>query len=729
MPLLWAPKLSSYEYTSIDPLSRGFRLVRLLTPLHAFFGDTPRLEIITVDLDTACSYDTLSYAWGVEGSNLPDRKVIIETGDGQRELLVYKSLETALLNIKTNRPIFVDQLCINQHDNEEKAVQVKLMRDIYTKCYRVVVWLGPETKRSNAYFDFTRRVCEQGTLSRLMGPNRAQFKQVFDAVMDSGIEVDGSVREDRDDLLKLVSDHGSRFPLYGSKDVLDRLWFTRLWIIQEISLAPEAIFVCGSRSLCLDCFRSGMLFYTVYNTYWIGRVKTMSQREVFLRNEVLDSQNSFIRIFQERRAIHLQGQRQTLHSLVLKYSVNDVQKKIGVTKEEDRLYGIMGLAEIQSLSGIRVQYGDPQRAYTDFAAKAAAHDLDIILYNQSPKRLDLPSWVPDWSMELSIPHGYWSLQEPVYTAGGSLREAPQIDIEAGSLTVKGIIIDEIVQVGTCENERNPDRWEMEAIHYPLVKLFWDEVYDFVSRGAVEGDAELATACLLDFGLTFTELSDENPETAEQRLKAARGILVGLGQRYINDRNNLEAYSIFRIATTTMKRLNIFPWYWRPWSEMDELYLWARKPMSAFKKCIEAVFLFTVDIIGLCRASMAVILRFKLTQIKLKYSSIQFNGFDAKKICANAGLGSDVPPPDISLYSTYLGKNLGQRVYLTKRGHVGTGPRSMREGDMAVIIFGSTVPHLLRRNEEMDAWSYVGESYCYGAMDGQFSGDEVSFTII
>lgn len=729
MPLLWAPKLSSYEYTPIDPLSRGFRVVRLLPPIHALFGDTPRIEIITVDLDNACSYDTLSYAWAIEGSKEPDRKVIVETSDGQREILVYKSLEAALLNIKTNRPIFVDQLCINQHDNEEKAVQVKLMRDIYTKCYRVVVWLGPETKRSNAYFDFTRTVSEEGTLSRLMGPNRAHFKQVFDAVMDSGIEVDGSIEEDRDDLLKLVSDHGSRFPLHGSKDVLDRLWFTRLWIIQEISLAPEAILVCGSRSLCYDCFRAGMLFYTVYNTFWIGKVKTMPQSEVFLRNEILNSQNSFIRIVQERRAIHLQGQRQTLHSLVLKYSVNDVQKKIGVTKEEDRLYGIMGLAEMQSLSGIRVQYGDPQRVYTDFAAKAAVLDLDILLYSQFPKRLDLASWVPDWSMNLSIPHGYWSLQGPIYAAGGSVRAAPQIDIEGGSLTVKGIIIDEIVQVGTCEIERNPDRWEMEVTHYPTVKLFWDEAHDFVSRGAVEGDAELATACLLDFGLTFREFSDENPETAEERLKAASGLLVGLGQKQINIKNNLEAYNIFRLATTTMKRLNIFPWYWRPWSEVDELSLWARKPMSAFKKCVEAAFLFSVDIIGIFMASMALISNYKLNRLIRKYSSIQFNGLDAKKLYEDAGLGSIVPPPDVSLYSTYMEKNMGQRVYLTKRGYVGTGPRSMREGDMAVIIFGSTVPHLLRRVEEMDAWSYVGESYCHGTMDGQFSGDEASFTII
>ncbi|KAF5868200.1 putative heterokaryon incompatibility protein [Botrytis fragariae] len=45
---------------------------------------------------------------------------------------------------KTNaiQRIWIDAICINQNDNDEKNTQVRLMRDIYQKTERCLIWLG-----------------------------------------------------------------------------------------------------------------------------------------------------------------------------------------------------------------------------------------------------------------------------------------------------------------------------------------------------------------------------------------------------------------------------------------------------------------------------------------------------------------------------------------------------------------------------------------------------------
>jgi hypothetical protein len=40
------------------------------------------------------------------------------------------------------RYLWVDAICLNQADNDEKSIQVGLIRDIYRQARRVLVWLG-----------------------------------------------------------------------------------------------------------------------------------------------------------------------------------------------------------------------------------------------------------------------------------------------------------------------------------------------------------------------------------------------------------------------------------------------------------------------------------------------------------------------------------------------------------------------------------------------------------
>ncbi|KAF2195641.1 hypothetical protein K469DRAFT_545346, partial [Zopfia rhizophila CBS 207.26] len=82
------------------------------------------------------SYHALSYCWG----SSKDQHVII---CDNCFVLVRKNLYDALAQLSTqNHPaIWVDSLCINQDDNEEKSHQVGLMGEIYKTAEQVILWL------------------------------------------------------------------------------------------------------------------------------------------------------------------------------------------------------------------------------------------------------------------------------------------------------------------------------------------------------------------------------------------------------------------------------------------------------------------------------------------------------------------------------------------------------------------------------------------------------------
>lgn len=58
----------------------------------------------------------------------------------------------------------------------------------------------------------------------------------------------------------------------------------------------------------------------------------------------------------------------------------------------------------------------------------------------------------------------------------------------------------------------------------------------------------------------------------------------------------------------------------------------------------------------------------------------------------------------------------RRVFRTKNGSFGLGPRTMREGDICVVLFGVTYPMMIRTNDAY--FELVGPVLLYGFMDGQ-----------
>lgn len=74
----------------------------------------------------------------------------IRVGDTE-DVPITKSLRNALRMLRKptiSRLLWIDALCINQADVEERSHQVSFMDEIYREAHTVLIWLGPGTEYS-----------------------------------------------------------------------------------------------------------------------------------------------------------------------------------------------------------------------------------------------------------------------------------------------------------------------------------------------------------------------------------------------------------------------------------------------------------------------------------------------------------------------------------------------------------------------------------------------------
>lgn len=145
--------MSSQEIYARAPLVAQKREIRILalapgTGDNALYGD---LFVESLDYDDL-HYTAISYTWSgpVGGST------IIINGI---PLFITENLKLALRRIRgpsRSKNLWVDAICINQNDVEEKSLQVSLMGDIYASATRTTVWLGEKSAQSDVAMDLIR---------------------------------------------------------------------------------------------------------------------------------------------------------------------------------------------------------------------------------------------------------------------------------------------------------------------------------------------------------------------------------------------------------------------------------------------------------------------------------------------------------------------------------------------------------------------------------------------
>jgi hypothetical protein len=136
----------------------------------------------------------------------------------------------ALSSLPGSPCLWVDALCINQCDGEERRKQSLLMHRIYSVADHVMIWLGPPTDGALEALQ---------TLSQL-GWELWSLRKDEQQSIDFSSETRAHALSIR--LLEDIDDAA-----WGLiRKLFQRPWWRRVWVIQEVVLAKEASVCCGN---------------------------------------------------------------------------------------------------------------------------------------------------------------------------------------------------------------------------------------------------------------------------------------------------------------------------------------------------------------------------------------------------------------------------------------------------------------------------------------------------
>lgn len=201
-------------------------------------------------LDPAPKFFALSYCWGA-----PDftQTILIDSC----QFKVTATLEKALKACRAIgcSVIWADQICINQADVGERNSQVQLMRRIYSLTYCVLAYIGDEGQYTKIGIEFVEEL-----LRRLNRNEQEETKSVREVAIPKSLAYathlpPPKLRSNRlQRLWKLWhTEITSRMLPYsaiqkvalGLFDLVDRPFFERQWILQEVTLTQRVFALCG----------------------------------------------------------------------------------------------------------------------------------------------------------------------------------------------------------------------------------------------------------------------------------------------------------------------------------------------------------------------------------------------------------------------------------------------------------------------------------------------------
>lgn len=230
----------STRYVRLSPARSQIRICHILPALS---DGRIACELRPASMNNLPRYNCLSYVWGEH----KDKAEILLNGESFE---VTSNLHIILQHLQCNcygEPIWIDAMCVNQADEEEKTHQVAMMGRIYQQAKEVLVWLGPV------------KVAYEGGLVTGADHQQNQAHDAGEAVamlrdMASGLHFhelpyfQRCASEECFGRLDLPRKSWTR----AAKSLLVMLkvpWFTRTWVVQEIVLARRATMIHGKYSL------------------------------------------------------------------------------------------------------------------------------------------------------------------------------------------------------------------------------------------------------------------------------------------------------------------------------------------------------------------------------------------------------------------------------------------------------------------------------------------------
>jgi hypothetical protein len=364
------------------PLSSHKREIRLLNLEPGSKDEALQCRLSVISLDSNPSYEALSYCWG-NGTS----EVLV---DGH-SVLIPKNLEAALRRFRhTDRELTVwaDAICIDQSRVEERNAQVALMADIYRTCERCLIFIG------NTLEDDAGRLQELlGAFSKKHHFNQPDAPRINSMFGISRLSV-----------------------MYFNRAA----WWERIWVVQEVMLAPESLVVYGSFEMLFSDLIRAVEFLDEHD---IGSASGPTRHETddlchcmdsikitFIWADLLALRDHVYRLLELGRpqprpgansaSVPVQGDPGDIVDVLLSVRHRDC------TDPRDKIFGILSLVQDwRSWPPIMADYSkNALQVFTEFAAlmlhssECGPKTLLLARGAEFPSRplTGLPSWAPDW---------------------------------------------------------------------------------------------------------------------------------------------------------------------------------------------------------------------------------------------------------------------------------------------------------------------------------------------
>lgn len=178
-------------------------------------GDLVTIIVRGQDQEFQEVYDAISYTWADEDG---DATKCFHALIGEACIPITRNCQAALRRVRSRyatKSIWIDSICINQANPEERGHQVDLMPYVYTRARSTFVYVGESINESHA-------------LLEVLKSDRVQYE-----------------RENQD--LRVSA---ARF--------LSRPYFSRIWVIQEIALSRTKTVLCGGDEIPWSVLEAGV---------------------------------------------------------------------------------------------------------------------------------------------------------------------------------------------------------------------------------------------------------------------------------------------------------------------------------------------------------------------------------------------------------------------------------------------------------------------------------------
>ncbi|RYN98107.1 hypothetical protein AA0120_g2721 [Alternaria tenuissima] len=392
---------NSPDAFSYRPLSRdSFENLRLIYLHPGGFDDMIYCTIYhanILDRRPQTEYIALSYVWGDATQTHPiqlcyHQLSTSETActwpsvpspgvDRYKPFQATTNLEKALRHLRdrtSERILWVDAICINQSDSEEKLSQIQFMQDVYSNAVEVRIWLGSLSDVQDVVKEDTKAFvsCE-----------RRDIEIALLAAKDYVMNEDRLPGQEADH--KLSPDELQALGMYI---IAMQPWWRRVWVIQEATTSEQdPVMQCGDLQLGYRKFLEKAKRHMVRDA-----LSTLSRTQTSLIvHGLFDDDYDPYRISATNRLL-----------TCLDYMSGNFK----VSKPEDRINGVHGLLfrtedSHDNFLFSLIKEQREQEHYKFFHRIAIwilleprSHSYSLRILESGPSNVEgVPSWVPMWT--------------------------------------------------------------------------------------------------------------------------------------------------------------------------------------------------------------------------------------------------------------------------------------------------------------------------------------------